>query len=406
MPVSHDLTVQVMIGLNLNKRLFRSFTEFYNWVKAEVQKWEKADLEKSLVVEIQQRQYMNLLKGLDAYSLLEDAEQARIQRSQLVDSKYTNLRFIEYDSNLSLFLINQGKNPEFKSFCNLFFNPSTNWSSNNLARYDTSMYLSAHHFSLFDEYPTLKKYNKFLEQADRVSGVVANIEESLSNWKENSEKSIETFENDSKKLITDKMLEMQELIKSENEEFDQNRADFDLRMGKVEKLYKEKLRFSEPVENWKIQQEIYEKRGLSYIKASVFNAIIIVVSIFIIILCMPTIIYDDQTSQLIVYGTKNLTSIIRWFILSAIAIGTEIYLLRLFVKFAMSSLHLARDAEERKTLTYLYLSLLEENSVDEKQASIVYSALFSRSESGLLKGDSGPSIISPLSAVKDMFGGT
>lgn len=65
-------------------------------------------------------------------------------------------------------------------------------------------------------------------------------------------------------------------------------------------------------------------------------------------------------------------------------------LIRLFVKLSISSYHLSRDAKERLQLTHVYLSMIKDKSVDEKDRSIVLQSLFSRSDTGLLKGDNSP----------------
>ena len=57
-----------------------------------------------------------------------------------------------------------------------------------------------------------------------------------------------------------------------------------------------------------------------------------------------------------------------------------------------SNFHLARDAEEREKLTYLYISLLSKGEVSEEERKIVFQALFSRSDTGLLKEDSSPTM--------------
>ena len=58
----------------------------------------------------------------------------------------------------------------------------------------------------------------------------------------------------------------------------------------------------------------------------------------------------------------------------------------------MSSYHLARDAKEREQLTYFYLSLINEKAVTDSERELVITSLFSRSDTGLLKGDSSPEI--------------
>ena len=76
------------------------------------------------------------------------------------------------------------------------------------------------------------------------------------------------------------------------------------------------------------------------------------------------------------------------------------FLIRVLSRLAFSSFHLMRDAEERELLTYLYLSLSEETSVDEEARSIVLQALFSRSETGLLNQEHGPAMPGVSEAVR------
>ena len=68
------------------------------------------------------------------------------------------------------------------------------------------------------------------------------------------------------------------------------------------------------------------------------------------------------------------------------------YLAKLLSRLTFSAFHLMRDAEEREQLTHVYLSLINEKSIDEKSRDIVLQALFSRAETGLLTGESGPTI--------------
>ena len=79
-------------------------------------------------------------------------------------------------------------------------------------------------------------------------------------------------------------------------------------------------------------------------------------------------------------------------LLLAVIISIGIYLLRLFIKLCLSAYHLSRDANERYQLTYVYLALVNEGQVSESERSIVFQALFSRSDTGLLKGDSSPTL--------------
>jgi hypothetical protein len=83
---------------------------------------------------------------------------------------------------------------------------------------------------------------------------------------------------------------------------------------------------------------------------------------------------------------------IRWSILSIVSILLIVFLVRTFVKLAMSTYHLYRDAQERKQLTYLYLSLKKESDIPDADRHIILQSLFSRADTGLLKEDSSPTM--------------
>jgi hypothetical protein len=51
-----------------------------------------------------------------------------------------------------------------------------------------------------------------------------------------------------------------------------------------------------------------------------------------------------------------------------------------------------RDSEEREQLTYLYLSLKNQSAVDDNSKDIILQALFSRTETGLLAQEHGPTM--------------
>ena len=57
-----------------------------------------------------------------------------------------------------------------------------------------------------------------------------------------------------------------------------------------------------------------------------------------------------------------------------------------------SSYHLARDAEERHTLTFFYLALTKDTEVKDDDRKLILQSLFSRSDTGLLKEDSSPTM--------------
>ena len=62
------------------------------------------------------------------------------------------------------------------------------------------------------------------------------------------------------------------------------------------------------------------------------------------------------------------------------------------IKPSFTNMLSASDAQERHQLTYQYLSLLQANAIEEKDREIILQSLFSRADTGLLKGDSSPTM--------------
>ena len=90
----------------------------------------------------------------------------------------------------------------------------------------------------------------------------------------------------------------------------------------------------------------------------------------------------------------NEVTIVRWSLIFIAFLALMAFAIRAVNKIMFSSLHLSRDAEERHALTFVYLSLLNEQgtSMDSEDRKLILQSLFSRSETGLLKEDSGPTM--------------
>jgi len=83
---------------------------------------------------------------------------------------------------------------------------------------------------------------------------------------------------------------------------------------------------------------------------------------------------------------------IRWSFVFIIFVSIFFVVIRALLKFMFSNFHLARDAEEREKLTFLYISLLNKGDINADERNIVFQALFSRSDTGFLKEDSSPTM--------------
>lgn len=154
--------------------------------------------------------------------------------------------------------------------------------------------------------------------------------------------------------------------------------------------YDEKVSFTEPVKRW---------RSVAWwnIGSSVLLGIIFLVISGAGIYGYYTLIKDMPNQPHELLDMKTVKSVALLFFLSA----AYFYLVRTIVKMLFSTLHLARDAREREALTHVYLGLLGNNrdNFDENSRDIVYQALFSRSNTGLLGDDSSPTM--PFVSVAD-----
>lgn len=157
------------------------------------------------------------------------------------------------------------------------------------------------------------------------------------------------------------------------------------RVKDLEDTYREKLKFEEPAKYWSERAGKLKTQGWIALSLIILLVGITCWSLGKILWAVPEQVYvswfgDDKSAA------------IRWSIIYITLISFIAYAIRALTKFMFSSFHLARDCEERHTLTYFYLSLLKDSNVDEKDRQLIMQSLFSRAETGLLKDDSSPTM--------------
>ena len=200
----------------------------------------------------------------------------------------------------------------------------------------------------------------FLEQEKRLESIAKQTNEHLNNI---TEKSSKQFEDANIKLIS------------------------------MENLYREKLRLEAPAEYWANLKKSYSIKGYVWFGISGLFAVAII-TLLLIVLIKDIIVFSPDTHW--IENLKNSAII-------TIIASIGIYILRLTTKMALSSHHLANDARERENLSYFYLSLIEKGAVTDKERALVLNALFSRSDTGLLKGESSPSMPSNISDMMEIL---
>lgn len=165
------------------------------------------------------------------------------------------------------------------------------------------------------------------------------------------------------------------------------------RCTSLENLYQEKLRLEAPAEYWKELDKQYNRAGWRWFVFSVLFTAAIVTGLVFVLKYLPNL-FSEDSHWIDVFKNSAIITVIT---------SIAVYILRLFVKMAVSSFHLSRDAKERNKLTYFYLALIEKKAVTEKERAIILNSLFSRADTGLLKGDSAPTMSSNVTELVDIL---
>ncbi|EKF9832059.1 hypothetical protein O1D23_003606 [Vibrio cholerae] len=157
--------------------------------------------------------------------------------------------------------------------------------------------------------------------------------------------------------------------------------DCKVRIEDLESAYQEKLRLEKPAEYWKKSARKYGIQGSLWAVALVASSLMGIVYF-----------HDFFSSWLLGQKLKVELSSLHGALIFASILTVYAFLIKTLSKLTFSSFHLMRDAEEREQLTYLFLSLNKDSQLDSTSRNIVLQALFSRTDTGLLAGDSSPSM--------------
>lgn len=163
----------------------------------------------------------------------------------------------------------------------------------------------------------------------------------------------------------------------------------------LEATYQEKLRLEKPALYWERRGNKLQTQGWWALGIMVVLLLLTVWSLAEILWAAPKQIYES-------FFGEDKSAAIRWSIVYVTLISFIAFCIRALTKVMFSSFHLARDSEERHTLTYFYLALLKDSKVDEKDRQLIIQSLFSRAETGLLKEDSSPTM--PNDIVGKLYG--
>lgn len=212
--------------------------------------------------------------------------------------------------------------------------------------------------------------------ADRAS-LVKDIEElkkSLGEWQKHVHRDWSNNVSRSRKVLAGQ-------IRRRRSQLDALAATRSERFDQLEHTYQEQLRLKKPAEYWGGIASKYRREGRR--SAALLTVLLLAgVAIF-------TFFY---TKWLVGQNIGVSLSTLHGVVIISAGVALFAFLVRQASKLMLSSYHLMADAQEREQLAYFYLSLINEGAIDDESRSIVLQALFSRTESGLLAAESGPTM--------------
>lgn len=387
-----DLKVTIAIYPDNYRKEFLTITSFYEFVKEQVEFWNTCT--NGLTSQIRSA-FINIVNLIESAGRANDPNQARNNiKSAISDANRNNFPTVYSTTPIAKFIKERylENHAEADAACNYFCRYTTDSSNFSSKEYfkgiissvlfdgvndqnrsesekhalnDLRNRFSEEHDKLYEEYlnrlQTLDQNYSY--RTNELNIAFNKLQVSNDEWKKEWEEQLKTFHNAGVTKLTD-----------------------------LEQTYNDKLRLEGPATYWKEMAKTYTDKGNHWRKWAVGTT-----SIFIIYLTL--LLYNLPESW--AKSTGITFSSIKSTIIFTLIASMGVYLINLFVKLTTSSYHLATDANERYQLTYVYLSLLHEKGVSDSERSIVLQSIFSRADTGLLKGDSGPTL--PDSLLSQVF---
>ncbi|WP_193162331.1 DUF6161 domain-containing protein [Microbulbifer hainanensis] len=278
------------------------------------------------------------------------------------------------------------------SFANFLINKQVNANGNKESFIGT---LLAYEFELQNsdltkrrnsEKVSLRHLRNTLEKTtNSLTGEVEQFKDNFALWNENTQTSWTDWkaqiEEEYNSVKSEQKHKSTEQLTNQKNEFISYIDGCRTRISDLENTYQEKLRLEKPAEYWKKSARKYGVQGSLWSLALISSILLGLVYFF-----------DFFNSWLEGQETSIKLNTLQGAVIFGSILAVYAFLVKTLSKLTFSSFHLMRDSEEREQLTYLYLSLNNEGQIDGTSRELVLQALFSRTETGLLSGDSGPTM--------------
>jgi len=162
-------------------------------------------------------------------------------------------------------------------------------------------------------------------------------------------------------------------------------SDSNTKVKSLEDLYSEKLKLEEPAKYWQTRAETMNQRGWNFTYWLI--GLVTATCLF-----LGLLLWKAPDTIFLSFSGEDKSTAIRWSVIFVTFISFIAFCVKALTKAMFSSFHLASDCNERHTLTYFYLSLKKDSTIEKEEKQLIMQSLFSRADTGLLKDDSSPSM--------------
>ena len=189
------------------------------------------------------------------------------------------------------------------------------------------------------------------------------------------------FDADRKKQFEDDNTKFAEHLKAADDSAKQFEQDYQERIKVLENTYTKLLQLKGPAEYWDELAKSYRGRGWWLLGVVGLIGVLVFGSLL-------ALLFDCDKLPLLNHVKFDAVTV-RASLIFIVLTSVAGYILYLFTRLSISSFHLARDYRERFQLTRVYLALIKDGDIQNEESTrqLILRSIFSRSDTGLLKGD-------------------
>lgn len=189
------------------------------------------------------------------------------------------------------------------------------------------------------------------------------------------------FDADRKKQFEDDNTKFAEHLKAADDSAKQFEQDYQERIKVLENTYTKLLQLKGPAEYWDELAKSYRGRGWWLLGVVGLIGVLVFGSLL-------ALLFDCDKLPLLNHVKFDAVTV-RASLIFIVLTSVAGYILHLFTRLSISSFHLARDYRERFQLTRVYLALIKDGDIQNEESTrqLILQSIFSRSDTGLLKGD-------------------